>query len=60
MENIPDRIREQNPSLTDWSSTSTVVTTMRRIVGSIVKKKAYGGKWLIFGEIVDNVRVYIY
>ena len=37
MDNIPDIIRERNPSLADWSVTSTVVMTMQRIVGSIVK-----------------------
>ena len=46
IDNIPDIIREQNPSLTDWSVTSTVVMTMRQIIGSIVKKQASGGKWL--------------
>ena len=39
---------------------STVVMTMRNIVGSIVKNKAYGGKWLISEAIVDTKRVYIY
>ena len=39
---------------------STVVMTMRHIVGSIVKNQASGGKWLISEEIVDTVRVYIY
>ena len=47
MNNIPDRIRERNPSLTDLSVTRTVVMTMRHIVGSIVKNQASGGKWLI-------------
>ena len=60
MDNIPDRIREQKPSLTDWSVISTDVMTMRRIVGSIFKNQASGGKWLISEEIVDTARVYIY
>ena len=60
MENIPDRIKEQNTSLNDWSVTSTAVMTMRHIVGSIVKNQASGGMWLISEEIVDTVRVYIY
>ena len=60
MYSIHDRIRERNPSLEDWSVTITVVTTMQRIVVSIVKNKAYGGKWLISEAIVDTVRVYIY
>ena len=34
--------------------------TMRKIVGSIVKNQASGGKWLISEAIVDTVRVYIY
>ena len=60
MDNIPGKIRERKPSLTDLSVTSTVVTTMRLIVGSIVKHQASDGKWLISEAIVDNVRVYIY
>ena len=60
MDNIPDKIREQNPSLADFSVTSTVVTTMRRIVGSIVKNHYSGGNWLISEAIVDTVRLYIY
>ena len=36
------------------------MTTMRQIVGSIVKNKASGGKWLISEEIVYTVRLYIY
>ena len=60
MENITDRIREQNPSLKDWSVTSTDVMTMRKIVSSIVKNQASSGKWLISEAIVDTVRVYIY
>ena len=36
------------------------MTTMRQIVGSIVKNKASGGKWLIIEEIVDTMRLYIY
>ena len=34
--------------------------TMRQIVGSIVKNKVSGEKWLIYEAIVDTVRVYIY
>ena len=34
--------------------------TMRQIVGSIVKKQASGGKWIISEAIVYTVRVYIY
>ena len=60
MENIPEIIREQKPSLTDWSVTSTVVITMQKIVGNISKNQASGGKWLISEAIVDTVRVYIY
>ena len=60
MDNFPDRIREQKPSLMDWSVTSTVVVTMRQIVGSIVKNQASSDKWLIYEVIVDTVMVYIY
>ena len=60
MDNIPDRIREQNTYFMDWSVTSTIVMIMQRIVGSIVKNQASGGKWLIYEAIVDTVRVYIY
>ena len=34
--------------------------TMSNIIGSIVKKQASGGKWLVSEEIFDTVRVYIY
>ena len=60
MEKSPDIIWEQNPFLTDWSVTSTVVMTMQQIVGSIVKNQASGGKWLISEAIVDTLGVYIY
>ena len=53
-ENTPGRIREQKPSLKYLSVTSTVVMTMRQIVGSIVKNQASGGKWLISEAIVDT------
>ena len=51
---------EQNTSLAYWSGTSTVVTNMWQIVGSIVKNQASGGKRLISEAMVDTVRVYIY
>ena len=38
MENIPEIIREQKPSLMDWSVPKTIVTTIWQIVGIIVKK----------------------
>ena len=60
MENISYIIREQNPSLVDWSVTSTVVMNMQQIVCSIVKKQASGGKWIIYESIVYTVRVCIY
>ena len=60
MDNTSDIIREGNPALTDWSTTSTGVMTMHRTVGSIVKNQASGGKWLISEEITDTVKVYIY
>ena len=50
----------ENPSLADYSVTITVMMTMRRIIGSIVKKQSSGGKWLISEVIFDTVRVYIY
>ena len=39
---------------------STIVMTMQYIVGSIIKKQASGGKWLVYEAIFDTVRVYIY
>ena len=42
------------------SVTSTVVMAMQKIVGSIVKTQASGGKWLISKATVDTVRFYIY
>ena len=50
----------KNPSLADYSVTITVMMTMRRIIGSIVKKQSSGGKWLISEKIVDTMRLYIY
>ena len=49
MENITDIISEKN-SLTYWSVTSNVVTTIRQIFGSIVKNQDSGGKWNILGN----------
>ena len=60
MNNIPDIIRKQKPSLKSWSVTSTFLMTMRRIVSSIVKNQSTGGKWLISEIIIHTVRVYIY
>ena len=60
MENIPDIIKQQKPSLIDWSVTRTVVMTMRYIVGIIVKNQASGSKWIISEAIVETLRVYIY
>ena len=36
------------------------MTTMLRIVGSIVKNQYSGGNWLILEGIFDTVRIYIY
>ena len=60
MENIPDRIREQKPYLTDRSVTSTAVMTTRRVFVSILKNQAHGWRWIISESIVDTVGVYIY
>ena len=60
MDNIPDRIREQKLSLKYRSFMSTIVVTMRQIVGSIVKKQDSGGKWIISEAVVDTETVYIY
>ena len=57
---ILDKTKDQKPSLTDWSVTSTVVTNMRRIVGSIIKNQASVGKLLISDVIMDTMRVYVY
>ena len=55
MGNIPDRIRKQKPYLMDWSVTSTILVTMRQIVGTIVKNQASSGQWKIFEAIVDTI-----
>ena len=60
MGNTPNRIREPNFTLTNWSVTSTGLMTMRQIVGSDVKNQSSGGKWLISQSIVHTVRVYIH
>ena len=44
----------------DWSVISTVVITMRHIVCSVVKIQDSSGKWVIYEENVDNMRVSIY
>ena len=33
---------------------------MWRIIGSIIKNQASGGKWLILEDIVNTVMVYVY
>ena len=38
MDHIPDNIYESEPFLTDYSVTETAVDTMRRILGSVLKK----------------------
>ena len=60
MEKITDKIRECNPSLTDWSVTNTVVTTMGLIVGSIINNYASVRKWIIPEAIVDTMRINVY
>ena len=44
----------------DWSVISTVVITMQHIFCSIVKIQDSSGKWVIYEENVDNMRVSIY
>ena len=56
MEIIPDRIRLEKRPLKDWSVTSTVVMTMRWIVGSIVKNQASCDKWLIPEAVINTFR----
>ena len=43
MYNITDRIKEQKPSLMDWSVTITVVMTMQQIVLILIKTRPLVG-----------------
>ena len=60
MPGIHDNIRARRPSLVDWEVIHMIVTSMKRIVGSIVLNHFYGKEWLLSEVIVDLVRIYNY
>ena len=55
---IHDNIRARRPSLVDWEIIKMIVTSMKRIIGSIFLKQCSGKEWLLSEAIVDLVRIY--
>ena len=60
MPEIHDNIRARRPSLVDWEIIQIIVTSMKRIVGSIVLHQCSGKEWLLSEATVDLVRIYNY
>ena len=60
MPGIRDNIQARRPSLVDWEVIHIIVTSMERIVGSIVLNQCSGKEWLLSESIVDLVRIYNY
>ena len=48
------------PSLVDWEVIQMIVTSMKRIVGSIFLNQWSVKEWLLSEAIVDLVRIYTY
>ena len=60
MPGIHDNIRARRPSLVDWEVIKTIVTTTKRIFGSITLNQCSGKEWLLSEAIVDMVWIYTY
>ena len=60
MPEIYDNIQARKPSLVNWEVIHMIVTSMKRIVGSIVLNQWSGKEWLLSEDIVDLVRIYNY
>ena len=60
MPGIHDIIWARTPSLVDWEVINMIVTSMKRIVCSIVLNQCSGKEWLLSEAIVDLVRIYNY
>ena len=60
MPGIHDNIRARRPSLVDWEVVQIIVTSMKRIVGSIILNQCSGKEWLLSEATVDLVRIYNY
>ena len=57
---IHDNIRARRPSFIDWEVTHMIVTSMKRIIVSIIINQFYGKEWLLSEAILDLVRIYNY
>ena len=57
---IHDNIRARRPSLVEWDIIKMIVTSMKRIIGSIFLNQCSGKEWLLSEAIVDLVRIYTY
>ena len=60
MPGIHDNIHVKRPSLVDWEVIHMIMTSTKRIVGSIVLNQCYGKEWLLSEAIVYLVRIYTY
>ena len=60
MPGIHDNIQAMRPSLVYLEVIKMIVTSMKRIIGSIVLNQWSGKKWLLSEAIVDLVRIYTY
>ena len=57
---IHDNILARRPYLVDWEVIQMIVTSMKRMIGSIVPNQLSGKEWLLSEAIVDLVRIYTY
>ena len=60
MPGIHDNIRARRPSLVVWEIINMIMTSMKRIVVSIVLNQCSGKEWLLSEAIVGLVRIYNY
>ena len=60
MPGVHDNIRARMPTLVDWEFIQIILTSMKRIIGSIILNQLYGKEWLLSDSIVDLVWVYTY
>ena len=52
MPGIHDNVRARRPSLVDWEVIHMIMTSMKRIIGSIILNQCYGKEWLLSEAIV--------
>ena len=60
MPGIHDNTRARRTYFFDWEVIQVIVTSMKRIFGSIVLNQCSGKEWILSGAIVDLVRIYTY